>query len=284
MSRYWGIALCAIGFCLPGPAVAQESIHWAYASYFGTGTYSLDNGVRAVLLGLSPKWEWRSASISESGRRTAGIEFRLPVSVGVHEFSDLEDIGQITPQSVNAVSIVPGVHIEIPMAERWSLKTLAYAGMGTEIGNNVDASIFRLGFRSQVRFDLRNTEMSLVNGIERIGYSDSNSVSDAINLLTTGLDFSRPLRRKKLGGAPVVIHWHAMYTSYLDSFGLDLADTALEPVSIGSEWELGVAFGRRGDRLGFWKIRLDRFGLAVRVGSRSEFSGVKIVFRSLFDR
>jgi hypothetical protein len=119
LSRYWGVALCSICLGLPGPAFAQESIHWAYASYFGTGTYSLDNGVRTVLLGLSPKWEWRSASISESGRRTAGIE--------------------------------------------------------------------------------------------RIGYSDSNSVSDAINLLTTGLDFSRPLRRKKLGGAPVVIHWHAMF-------------------------------------------------------------------------
>jgi hypothetical protein len=202
----------------------------------------------------------------------------------VHEFSGFDSIDAIRPQSVSAVSIVPGVHIEIPMADRWSLKTLAYAGMGTEIRSSVDAAIFRLGLRSQVRFDLRNTEMSLVNGLERIGYSDSNSVSDAINLLTTGLDFSRPLRRKKLGGEPVVIHWHAMYTSYLDTFGLDLSDTALEPDSFGSEWELGVSFGKRGDRLRLWKIRLDRFGFALRIGSRSEFSGVKIVFRSLFDR
>jgi hypothetical protein len=284
LNRNAGITLLLIGLLLPSPAAAQEGIHWAYASYFGTGTYSLDTGVRTVLVGLAPKWEWRSASISESGQRTVGIEFRLPISVGAHEFSTFETVDELTPQSVNAVSIVPGVHLEIPMTERWSLKALAYVGKGTEIRSSLDATIFRLGFRSRIGFRLGDTEMSLVNGLERIGYSDSNSVSDAINLLTTGLDFSRPLRRKKIGSEPVVIHWHAMYTSYLDTFGLDLSDALLEPESIGNEWELGVGFGRRNGRLGVWKIRIDRLGLAYRIGTQHEFSGVKIVFRSLFDR
>jgi hypothetical protein len=126
--------------------------------------------------------------------------------------------------------------------------------------------------------------MDFVNGLERIGYSADGDVSDAINLLTVGFDFTRPLRNKRLGGDALAIHWHVMYTSYLDTLGLDLAQSTLRPDTIGAEWELGTAFSKQGSRLRFWRIRLDRLGLAYRFGADGEFTGVSVVFRSLFDR
>lgn len=269
---------------LPDTGAAQSGIHWAYASYFGTGRYSLDGGPDTVVLAASPRWVWRSPSISESGKRSLGFEFRLPISVGAHEFGSLDLIEEITPDSVNAVSVVPGVEIEIPMSDRWRLKSMAYLGLGTDTQSNIDAEIFRLGFRSRLRFEIDQTEMYLVNGLERIGFSASNDVSDAINLVTAGLQFSRPMAEKKLNDDPLELHWHVMYTSYFDTLGLEFSEATLRPDTLGGEWELGIAFGKRDQPLTIWRLRLDRLGIAYRVGASSDFAGVSIVFRSLFDR
>jgi hypothetical protein len=259
-------------------------IHWAYASHFGTGRYSLAGGTETSVLSVAPRWVWREPEIEESGRPRPGFEFRLPISVGTHEFPSLDSIGGLTADSVNAVSVVPGVEVEWPMSDRWSLKTLGYLGFGTETGGGVDARIFRLGFRSRLAFDFEDTRMFLVSSLERIGYSADDDSSDAINLLATGLDFSRPLDNTKLGGDPLEIHWHVLYTNYLDTLGLDLSRVNLAPVSIGNEWELGVAFGKQSSPLRFWRLKLDRLGLAYRFGSNHEFEGVSLILRSLFDR
>jgi hypothetical protein len=170
------------------------------------------------------------------------------------------------------------------MSERWRLKALTYLGLGTESGGGADARIFRIGFRSQLGFMFGDTEMLLINGIGRIGYSADDGASDQINLLLTGLDFARPLKNTKIGGVPVRIHWHVLYTDYLDTLRLDFSEFSAPQASIDSEWELGMAFSKQSGTLGFWKLRLDRVGVAYRFGADGRFSGIGIVFKSLFDR
>ena len=70
----------------------------------------------------------------------------------------------------------------------------------------------------------------------------------------------------------------------IGAIGLDLSRVNLAPVSIGNEWELGVAFGKQSSPLRFWRLKLDRLGLAYRFGSNHEFEGVSLILRSLFDR
>jgi hypothetical protein len=53
---------------------------------------------------------------------------------------------------------------------------------------------------------------------------------------------------------------------------------------LSSEWELGVAFSKASGRIGWWRLRFDRVGIAYRLGADGEFSGIGIVFKSLFDR
>lgn len=237
-----------------------------------------------VVLSFAPGWTWREPELGEHGERRLGYRFRLPLAIGAHEFSSLDQIGDLAPGSINAISVVPGVEIEIPMSERWSLKSLAYLGLGRETGGGADAKIFRLGFRSQLAFMRGRTEMLLVNGLGRLGYSADDGSSSRINLLFNGLDFSRSLKNKKIGDVPVRIDWHVLYTNYLDTLGLDLAEFSAKPVTIGSEWELGVAFGKQEGDLRLWKLKLDRVGLAYRFGGNGKFTGIGIVTRSLFDR
>lgn len=267
------------------PAAAQqEAFHWAYAAYFGTGRYTLDGRTETVVLSVAPGWTGREPGLSAAGERRIGYRMGVPVSIGAAEFSSLDQIDDISLDGLDSVSVVPGVEIEIPMSERWRLKSLAYAGLGTEMRGGVDARIFRLGFRSELGFELGDIGMRLVNGVGRFGYSAGDGHSSALNLIETGLDFSRPLERRQIADTPIALHWHVLYTRYPESLGLDPANVARSPVTIGSEWELGFAFGKQTGELSLWRLKFDRFGLAYRFGADGEFSGVGLVFRSLFDR
>jgi len=278
------LVLC-VASTLPCLASARdESFHWAYATHFGTGRYTLDGRTETVVLSVSPGWTWREPSLGSDGSRTIGYRFRFPVAVGTTEFESLDAINDLGLDSISALSVVPGVEIEIPVTGRWSLKPLAYLGLGAELGGGEHAGIFRLGLRSRLVFDLGDTDMHLVNAVERIGYSESGGSSDAFNLVLTGLDFSRPLENSRIGGERVVIGWHVMYTSYVDSLGLDIRAASLRPATISGEWELGVSFGKQSSRLRLWRLKFDRVGLAYRFDSEGDFSGIGIVFKALFDR
>lgn len=261
----------------------EATFHWAYASWFGTGRYSLGASETEIVT-ITPSWAWRTPSLSSDGERSPGIRFRFPVSVGAHEFASLDGIGEFDLDSISTVSFVPGVEAELPMSERLSLKPIGFIGRGWDIHADRSADIFRLGFRSRFTFESGDTGIALVNGLERIGYSTNDGISSALNLLYTGLDFSRPLANRKLGGDALAIHWHVMHTYYLDKLGLDVSDLSLRPDSLSSEWELGVAFGKQTVKLKLGRLSFDRVGLAYRFDASGEFSGVGIVLKSLFDR
>jgi hypothetical protein len=269
---------------LPQPAAAQSSgFHWAYASYFGTGRYTLDGHSDTVVLSFAPAWSWRQPSLNAAGERTIGFRFRLPVSIGTAEFDSLDSIGGLTLDSVNAFSVVPGVEVEIPVSERLSLKPLGYVGMGWQPHAGDRAGIFRFGLRARLGFRFGDTRMHLVQGVERIGYAADAGDSDALNLISMGLDFDRPLNDTRIAGSLAEISWHLQYTRYLDSLGLDLRAVSPAP-TLSSEWELGAAFGKQDGELRFWRLRFDRVGIAYRFSASGDFAGVGIVFRSLFDR
>ena len=237
------MAASTIALLAPIPVRAQEeSIHWAYASIFGTGRYSLDGQVETTVIGATPNWVRREPVLAASGDKIVGIRIRMPVSLGAHDVSSLQAIEGLSLSSVNAVSVVPGVEIEIPMSDRWSLKSLNYAGFGTEIRGGADARIFRAGFRSSLKFDSEKSALAFVTGLERFGYSASGGDSDAINLISAGIDVERPLSDTRIGNVPVAIHWHMLYSHYLDSLGFDLSSLDVDPTLISSEWELGGRF------------------------------------------
>ena len=261
-----------------------QSVHWAYAAFFGTGHYSLDGESETTVLRIAPGRVVRRAELDETGARTVGIRVRVPFAIGAHEFDSPDLFPSFRFESINSFSIVPGVEIDVPIAAHWSLKPLAYVGWGTETGGDVDAAIFRLGLRSERVFEPGAIGVTLYNSLLRMGYSADDDSSSVVNLFEIGLDFSRTLENRRIGDAPVEIYWHALYTRYFDELHLDSGDFSIEPAGIDSEWEIGAGFGRQGARLGLWRIRFDRVGIAYRFNSDGQFSGIGIVFKSLFDR
>lgn len=262
-----------------------DLIQWGYASYFGTGRYELGDGSETYVISPKPGWEWRDSSLGDDGVRRLGFRFRLPFSIGVHHFSSEQVRDNVELSNVSTLSVVPGVEIEIPVTRRLQLKPVAYLGWGTRLDGSASSWIYWLGMKSQVAFKTGDTEWMLVNSLIRIGYSPDSAPSGSSLPLMTGFDFRRPLANKRLGDDPVYLNWHVSYTHYIDPLTLDLGDGSRSRLfEIDRAWELGFGFSKGDRKMRLWRFRIDRVELAYRFNTNGEFRGIKLVFKSLFDR
>jgi hypothetical protein len=260
-------------------------IHWAYSAYFGTGHYELGTEEEVFTASVRPRRRWREASIGPDGRRRIGVDLRVPIGIGAHDFAADDLGGTFRLGNVGTVSAVPGVEIEFPVTSRWSLKPIAYAGWGTETHGDASAWIYWTGIKSRLRFHAASFDWSLVNGLTYVGYSSDASERGSVLPLLTGLEFQTPLNGKTIAEHPVHLHWHIAYTKYLNEVEfLSAGGTSPHTVEVGDEWEIGVAFGTGDEPLRLWRLRWDRVGIAYRFSNDGNFTGIGLVFHSLFDR
>ena len=84
------IAVFVVTICDPTTSHAQDldvrSLHWAYASYFGTGWYAVGDNRNSFVMRMTPRWEYRAASLTDDGDRSIGIYFKFPVTAGLETF------------------------------------------------------------------------------------------------------------------------------------------------------------------------------------------------------
>lgn len=267
------------------PASAQEpgpaTLHWAYASYFGTGWYEVGGQRDVFVMRFTPRWDLREASF-EDGKREIGYEFRLPLTAGLNTFSLDDPSGTLDPGNLGSLSITPGIDITIPVNHRWDLKPFASAGYGTILNKNESAWTYWAGVKSKVSFHDGRLDWALLNSIGYVGYSPKHGPSEDFWPLMIGLEFDHPFARMKLGGDQALLHWHGMYTSFRNNLDLIIENGSVDPIT--DQWEFGVSLGRQDKPLRIWLFRFDRLGAAYRFSSNGEFKGISIVFRSMFER
>jgi hypothetical protein len=267
-----------------GAAQDDVSIPWAYGAYFGTGYYELGTGEDTYVLSARPRWTWREAGFDAYGKRKVGVEFRVPVTIGAYQVDAADLGGTLNFDNVSTISGVPGVEIEVPISERWSLKPLGYVGWGTQIDGDSSAWIYWGGLKSQLRFGDEDFEWGLVNSLVYVGYSSKDAENGSALPLLTAFEFSRPIGDKKIAGHPVRLHWHVGYTAYLNEVILNPGTSSISRMRLDTEWELGAAFSTGDEPLRLWRFKWDRVGLVYRFSGDGDFHGIGIEFHSLFDR
>jgi len=286
----------AVGVCfaLSAPALHAQTVsggevmHWAYASFFGTGWYNIEGGGEVYALRVRPGWTWRESAIDSDGNRSLGFQFRLPLTLGLHKF-DFGEIGEaLDLDNASAISFVPGVEIEIPVNQRWMLKPIAYAGWGTELRHSNYAWIYWAGLKSRLAFKSGDLDWALVNSLSYVGYNPSVGDNADVVPLLTALEFQRPMGDVMMGGDQVFLNWHVAYTKQLDDPGLQLgfrsSDTEFTSKNVADQWELSIAFSKGSERMRWWLLSWDRVGLAYKASSNGDFEGIAITFSSIFDR
>ena len=291
MTRPPGImaSLLLLSACvtLPVPlARAQDfdssSVHWAYSSYFGTGWYRVNGNRDVFVFRTIPRWELREAGIAEDGTRKVGIELRFPITAGLNSFIIDDFAGTVDPDNLASLSVTPGVDVTIPVTPRWALRPFASLGWGTILNEDESAWTYWTGIKSRYTFHSGKLDWALLNSLAYVGYDPRDGPSDDFWPLMAGLEFDYQLGTFWLSGDPVVLNWHATYTTFEND--LDILQESGSTRAITDQWEIGIAFSKKDQRIRIWRFHFDRLGLAYRFSTAGDLEGINVVFRSVFDR
>ena len=258
-----------------------QTVHWAYASFFGTGWYTIADQRSSFILNIAPRKSIGEAGFDEHGQRTIAWTLRLPMSIGVNRF-DVEDIpGLVDFDNFAAASVGFAADADIPLNRRFSIRPGAELGYGRVLGERNSAWTYRAEVKSRYNFGAGVTEAALLGGAGVVGYEPNTGRRDSFTFLTMAAEFERPV--DWLGGDDqTVLYWHLAYTEFLDEVEYEVTRDSVDTVT--NYWQIGAAIGKRDRPLQFGILRFDRLGLAYDISPSGDFRGVKLVFRSWYDR
>jgi hypothetical protein len=144
------LLVCASFFI--ATAVAQEEqtgvANYAYSIFIGTGRYEI--GDRTIYVIRAPMAFNLKTPDYESGQ--FGYKFLLPMAIGITNFDNFEDLPELSVDSLQTVSVTPGVEMQIPVKANWQIKPFGQAGLGWDMTSSSNSFIWGAGARTQAWF------------------------------------------------------------------------------------------------------------------------------------
>lgn len=266
-------------------ALAQEKasadFNFAYASFFGTGWYKIDKDREAFVIRAAPRWEMTEASLDEKGNRQVGYSFRVPVTIGLARLNFDDIPGIIDAENFSSTSIGLAFDADIPINERWSLRPGAELGYASVIDDSPYAWTYRVEVRARYRIEANRLNWALIGGLGVVGNVPNDASSEYFSFASIAAEFEHPTRWSTRAGKPLFFYSHLSYTDHLDEVEFGAGSQALQ--SLGSFWQLGGSLGRDNDPIRIWRFNFDRLGLGYNYSTSSEFRGIKLFFRSLYE-
>jgi len=269
----WVLACAATAVQAQSPLTASEQdvIDFGFATQLGSGVYTMSGRTLQVYrLPFAYRFD---------GAEDARIRARLtlPVTLGFLDFKPLDVVDTGLPDSVDSLSFVPGLLLEIAISPRWRLEPFAEAGIARDRSSDVDQRIYAAGLRSIYDVTDDGTAWQLYDellysAVEQRSLDQSNDFAR----LRIGVTARRPFDVAGYGRRPD-------YLVY--GFGDVFLDAPTSPLN-GEErdggdaqFELGVTFGTT-EPLRLWRIPLPRIGLGYRFGE--DLSVYRLVFGGPF--
>jgi len=262
----------------PEALEAARQVHWAVGAFFGTGWYEVDENRSVFILRVSPRQTLSEASLAEDGSRTLGLEVIYPVSLGLTRIDDIPDF--VDFDNFATISFTPGVQVEVPVNQRWSLRPYVHLGYGMESSSGEGALIGYGGIRSRYMLGEGRYRWALLNSLNLAGYKPEYQDRGRYASLMAGLEFSQPLRPAENGRDALYLNWHLVYDWYFDRLNFHVDEGRVE--SFRDQWELGFALARRDGPISIGFMKFEQIGLAYRWSSDVKFNAITINFRSPF--
>ena len=256
-------------------------MHWAYASYFGTGWYKISNEQRTFIANFAPRWISHDTGWSKVADQEAVLSVRVPITVGVAQL-DFEDVpGILDPENFSTVSAGLRADLDLPLTTRFSVRPSVQLSYGTVIGDSDDAWTYRGDIRGRYAFKAGNLDWSLIGAAGLVGYDAAKAADDSFTYVALGAEFSYPVRWFSSADSQSLVYWHVLYTDFLNR--VEVQRNFDQPIEITNYWQAGLAFGKKEQPMQFWFLKFDRLGLAYDISPSGELRGIKFVFRSLYD-
>ena len=270
----------------PVSVIGQEEMadtsFWAFSAFFGSGWYRISDNRSVLVLRAQPRQTLRAASFDEVGGRTVGIEISYPLTAGLHNIEGVEDLPDLADfANFGTISLTPGIQFEIPVNADWTLRALAHAGWGTETSSGNSAWITYGGVKSRYTPPGSSLDWSLLSALKVAAYWPDSGPSQRIWSSEVGAEWRQPIRWQP-HGQDLSLNWHLNYRWLMDD--IDFSLSRADRLSIGDQWEFGLALGRPGQpwRLGF--VDFEHIGLAYSRSSDGDYRAITLNLSSLFNR
>lgn len=235
----------------------EPTLNFAYATVLGTGAYTV--GESSVYILNMPL----STVLREPVREDWGIELLLPVTLGVHNF----EVGDILingfPEQVGTFGFSPGVKIDIPMNDHWTVKPYGHLGYAADLSEGNDAWTYIGGVESLSTYPMDKLTVSLGGSATVAGQTAvSGDDSSGFGMLSLGVDVRHPigirLQEKVLDGSLYFIA--SRYFNQLEF--LEIGD---EDIDVEYTLEIGMTLGTRSP-LKVFGVDLQRVGMGFVYG------------------
>jgi hypothetical protein len=252
------------------PGTEADLINYAFAYAFGNGNYAVAGRSAQVF-----KLPFAVRLISMEDHEF-GLRLKLPVTFGFYEFG-IDNLfeGGFADQ-IQTVSFVPGLEMEIAVNDRWRLLPFLDFGAGKDLSGDAWAGILAAGVQSYVTVPSDRGLLTVGNQVFWVGSKIHGIRSDAMAYIETGLDLRMPLE-VKFGARPADISLYVINYLYFNDVEFQREDA--EPVTIDTEYEVGVTFGTEPPHA-WWIFKAPRFGVSYRFGG--EISAVRLTIGQAF--
>ena len=234
----------------------QNLLNYSYFSELGFGEYNTDNReVRAIQIPFS----YQLRPMTED---RWGIKLLFPITFGVLGLDAVNDIGDVISLEVKALSIVPGIELQIPVRERWVLKPFGKVGGGKDVSGGEFTYIYSTGLKSSYTIPWKEFTFTLGNAVAFDGYKPKDENREDYSSISIGWDTVYPLgftfkgRRTNIGG------WVSYYYYFED---LEFERPEQAPLDIGQQFEVALTFGTY-EKIPIWFFKLNGIGVAYRFG------------------
>jgi hypothetical protein len=173
--------------------VPEPAVHWAYASYFGTGWYKISDQQSAFIANFAPiltsgKTRWFGGRDGE-----AVYSMRVPVTVGLARL-DFEDVpGILDLENFTTVSAGLRADVDVPVTERFSWRPSLQLSYGTVIGESEYAWTYRGDVRARYMPGSGDLDWALIGAVGLVGYDANRSTDDSFTYAAFGTEFAYPL-------------------------------------------------------------------------------------------
>ena len=250
----------------------QAVIDFGFASQLGSGVYTM-SGRTLQVYKLPFGYDFDHAP---EARVSASLT--LPVTLGFLDFEPMDVVETGLPESVDSLSFVPGLALDVMLSPRWRLQPFVEAGIARDRASDLDQRIYAVGLRSLYDLSHGSTDWQLYDEVLHTAVEQrSLDRTDDFTRLRLGATARRPFGVVGEGGRADYLVY-----AFADLFP-DLPDSLVNGEQDGNggeaQFEFGITFGAT-EPLRWWRIPLPRIGLGYRFGD--DLSVYRLVFGTPF--
>jgi hypothetical protein len=256
-------------------------VHWAYASFFGTGWYKISDQQSSFIANFAPRLMSGDTGWPKDTDQKAVYTLRAPFTVGVAQLN-FEDVPEILdPENFSTVSVGLHADLDAPVTTRFSVRPSVQLSYGTVIGESDHAWTYRGDVRGRYTFASGQLDWALIAAAGLVGYDANRGTNDSFTYASLGAEFAYPVRWFGSSDSQTLMYWHLLYTDFLNR--VEVRNRLDQSEDITNYWQAGFAFGKKDKLMKIWFLRFDRLGLAYDISPSGDLRGIKLVFHSLYE-